>query len=246
MFLLRKYYAPCPKPYRQIKVLGRGFGGEPFFRRVSPKVLLFILFLSGCAGNKIVLTYPDTPVTEVKQKILDRDVWVLKFGDQRKNSAVGLIRDGDIPEEWTKIKTDTPIAELVTRGVRHELIVAGYKIVGDEKSKLLVTGEVKKYEAHYINDEPPFVLAMAQLLVTVIAYDKEEDSFDLVFQEEFLAGAQEEETLVYSTDLFADSLTGALQKVCRKIAASKDLYAALRDYSEEPDQTDNLFLSDEQ
>lgn len=207
-------------------------------------IIIVLTFITGCAGNKIVLTYPDRPVKDVKQKILDRDIWVLEFGDQRKNSAVGLIRDGEIPDEWTKIKTDTPIAALVTTGVRKELINAGYTVVGDEMSKLLVTGEVRKYEAHYINDEPPFVLAMAQLLVTVIAYDKEEDSFDLVYQEEFLAGASEEETFVYSTSLFTDSLTTALLKVCRKIAASDDLHAALRDYSEESDTTDNLFLSD--
>ena len=208
--------------------------------------IIVLTLITGCAGNKIVLTYPDRPEKDVKQKIIDRDVWVLEFGDQRKNSAVGLIRDGDIPDEWTKIKTDTPIAALVTEGVRKELIAAGYTVVGDEMSKLLVTGEIKKYEAHYINDENPFVLAMAQLLVTVIAYDKEDDSFDLVFQQEFLAGAQEKETLVYSTDLFADSLIAALERVCKKIAASDDLYAALRDYSEKVDPRDNLFLSDEQ
>jgi hypothetical protein len=28
-----------PKHFRYTKVLGRGFGGEPFFRRVSPEVL---------------------------------------------------------------------------------------------------------------------------------------------------------------------------------------------------------------
>jgi hypothetical protein len=207
------------------------------------KWILLLIFLSGCVSNKVVLTYPESSVTETKQKILDRDIWVLEFGDQRKNSAVGLKREGHTPEEWIRIKTDTPIVDLVTQGVKTELIEAGYPVAENREPNLLVTGEVKKFESHYIFDEPPFALAMAQLLVTVVAYDKEKDTMELVYQEEFLAGAQKEEILIYSIDLFADSLIAALQRVCQKIAASEDLLTALRDYPNKSNQTSNLLLT---
>jgi uncharacterized lipoprotein YajG len=191
---------------------------------------LILIFLSGCVGNKIVLTYPEPPTIEPVKEILDRDIWVLSFGDQRKNSAVGLKREGHDPEEWIKIRTDTSIVDLVTQGVKKELIHAGYRVVGDERSNILITGEIRKFESHYIVDQPPFVLAMAQLLVTVVAYDKEKDNMQLIYQKEFLAGADEKESFVYSPTLFIDALTKTLQRVCRKIASSKDLLAAMRDY----------------
>jgi uncharacterized lipoprotein YajG len=207
---------------------------------------LILIFLSGCVGNKIVLIYPDPPATEPVKEILDRDIWVLSFGDQRKNSAVGLKREGYDPEEWIKIRTDASIVDLVTHGVKKELIHAGYRVVGDEESNILITGEIRKFESHYIVDQPPFVLAMAQLLLTVAAYDKEKDNMQLIYQKEFLAGADKKEFFVYSPDLFTDALTKALQRICRKIASSEDLLFALRDYSEEPKKSNDPLLNQKQ
>jgi hypothetical protein len=129
-------------------------------------------------------------------------------------------------------RTDTSIVDLLTQGVKKELIHAGYQVVGDEESNILITGEIKKFESHYIIDQHPFVLAMAQLLITVAAYGKEKNNIQLIYQKEFLAGAEEKESFVYSTDLFNDALTKVLQRICRKVASSEDLLIALRNYSE--------------
>jgi hypothetical protein len=56
-------------------------------------ISIILIFLSGCVRNNIVLVYPETPSTGPAKKILDRNIWVLSFEDQRKNSAVGL-KDG--------------------------------------------------------------------------------------------------------------------------------------------------------